>query len=503
MKCSVYLTMCLMALTTGIVVAVEDEPIVGEGAKEEIGQPLASSEEPILEIDLDACLHLAHTQGRAKQAQEEELELLEESLHNTWLDYTPRPSGSVGANWSDDGYGNDSLNQNLSLALSQRLPTAGSISLSTSISRDEDDNYTRSGSVSISQPLLKGAGLTVWREGLTQAQRSHIYALRAHQEFLQELSLNTARSFWSLLRSQHGLTTRKNSLERAHYLFEQSEAFLSIGRTKANDVFRAKSSLLQEEQALVDALAAFEVQVDAFKIDLALDVDTELMIQKTPPRMVLLTINSKLAIETALSSRLSWLTLLDRFEDTRRALTLARNNLLPSLNLSASAQYGDSNDGLDESFAERPSYSAGLQLELPLDRRSVRLSYHRSLVAVERGRRDLEVARQRIIQEVVGSIRDLRTAEHSLQLQERLQHQSSLRLEKSLMDYESGLISNRDYVEAQGEVRNANTAYFNAIIDYRIAELNLRRQTGVLRVDPHGQWAEEWPLYAKEKDRVE
>ena len=209
--------------------------------------------------------------------------------------------------------------------------------------------------------------------------------------------------------------------------------------------------------------------------------------------MVLLRqVDGAMAVRIALELRLDLATATDRIEDAERGIRLARNDLLPDLSLRASAGYGsDDREDLQTSIDDaRADYRVAVRLTLPLDQRQERFAYDESVVALAEAQRGYASTRDNVIEGVRRALRDLRRAEASLRIQERTREQAALRLRKSLADFEAGLISNRDLVEAQGELRDAETAVFQARIDYRDADLRLRRETGVLQVDENGQWVD-------------
>ncbi|HYE05089.1 MAG TPA: hypothetical protein VEL07_06135, partial [Planctomycetota bacterium] len=164
--------------------------------------------EPPAELTLAEALRLAHTQGREKTFQDEELRLLAMSLRNVRRDYGPQPFGSVTAGVSGTTGGERSDDQTAVLGVAQGLPTGGQLSISSDTSRFhaiDVDSRTTGLTASITQPLLRGAGYAVWRETLTSAERNHLYALRSHEQFRRDLSLGVAQDYWSLQQQQNAL----------------------------------------------------------------------------------------------------------------------------------------------------------------------------------------------------------------------------------------------------------------------------------------------------------
>jgi outer membrane protein TolC len=457
-------------------------------------------------LTLTDALRLAHTQGRDKQFQDEELRLLEQQYRNTRWDYAPQPHGSLAATTVgtvEQGRTGDTASADLGVG--QSLPTGGSLDVATTTVRTRTDGLGTGSATaltaSLHQPLLRGAGYAVWSERLTSAQRSYLYAVRAHELFRQDLTLGIARTFWGLQQQKNNQVQAEAAVTRAEFLYQQTEALMSIGKSNANDVFRARIAMLGARQAALDAKAAFEAAVDAFKVDLNLPVETAVRIDDTPPPAPLLEIDAAKAIASAFARRLDWKTALDTVADAQRAVPLARRALLPDLGLDASLGYhGVAGRPWSDTLEDDPAYSVGVSLEIPFNRRNERLAYDRALVGEVRARRALEEQRQRVINQVLDDIRELRRADTTREIQGQNRIQSRSRLEKAQIDLKAGLIGNRDLVEAQNDVLAAETAYFASVISYRSSELRLRRDTGVLVIAEDGSWVEQWPDYLSLKD---
>jgi outer membrane protein TolC len=459
-------------------------------------------------VSLAEALRLAHHQGRDKQFQDEEIRLLAQALANVRRDYGPQFSGSVSTAVFGAVHGEHGEEQRAQVGGSQVLPTGGSLAV------DTDTGQTRTSAgiarttslvASLRQPLLRGSGPAVWRETLTAAERGYIYAMRAHELFREDLSLTVAHTYWALLQQANALEQYRAAVERARFLQEQTRAQLTIGKSLLDEAFRADVAALNAQQQLIDAEAAYAASVDAFKFRLNVPIETEIRLLDEPAALADLELDVHAALAAAFAHRLDWLTTQDEADDARRQVALARRQLLPDLSLDASLGWnGFADDPWRDTIHDDPDYRVAVTLEIPFNRRDERLSYQRALVGVTRRERDLEAKRQSIIQDVFERARALRRAQHSRVIQDRNRTQSRNRLEKAQLDFKAGLINNRDLLEAQENVRSAETAYFAAQILYRSAELELRRDTGLLTVDADGLWANEWPPYlsaAKEAER--
>jgi outer membrane protein len=494
MRTPAILFLCPLACVCGMAWgAVEDAPAASDAA---VADPPSARV-----LTLADALRFAHQQGRDKQNRDEELDLLAKSLRNTRWNYGPQPTGSLTAGIDGRGAAEPSKREGGTLAVSQSLPSGGTASISTSAGATQAPGLpparTTGASASLRQPLLRGAGTLAWREGLTSAERGYVYSMRGYELFRQELTLSISSTFWALQGQQHALEQAKAAVVRAEFTFEQTRALMSIGKSNANDVFRAEVNLLAARQSLVDADAAFDAAVDALKFNLNLAQSERVAIDTAPPSGPRVSVDAAKAISEALDHRLDFMNAKDHVGDADRAVTLARRGMLPQLDLDAGVTYGAAGTTSWSNPVEGPpAYSVSVTLEIPFNRRTESLSYERAMIDRLRASRSLEEQRQAIIRDVLAAIRNLRSAEASLLIQDRNRLQSQRRSEKAYLDFKAGLISNRDLVEAQNEVRTGENAWFSALVAYRSAELRLRRETGTLVVRDDGSWSIELPAYA-------
>lgn len=455
-----------------------------------------------LRLDLAGALRLAHTQGREKKTQDEELDLTERALGIARRDLWPDLQATLGANVSKATDGKATPSQNAGVGVSSPIPlVGGSASLNAGTTRTDapgaPEQYSDAVNLSFTVPILRGGGYIRWRAGLTAAERAWVGAQRAHQRFLEELSLGIAQRFWNLDQLRLARTLAGESLEKAKYLLDQSKALVEIARATPNDVLRAELGVAQAQQSVTDAAAALEGGVSDFCIALGLDPDIKLEWISVTPNIVPWDFDLAVAQKIALERRVDWAEALDRIDDVQRSLHLARKDLLPQLDLAG--QSGLSSSGktpFDETLKQDPSWQLGVTLTLPVSKRHEEHSYYTALISLARSQRALEASRQGIQNEVQTALRNLRKAETTLAIQKRQAEFARLKQEKSLIDYQDGILTNKDYLESEGEVRQADNAVLAASIAMVVAELELRRATGCLTLHPDGRWRDEIPPYA-------
>ncbi len=391
------------------------------------------------------------------------------------------------------------------LGVSQRLPYGGEFTanmvstlirdVGKSITATEDSTLT----FGVTVPLLRGAG-HVSQERLIQLERELTYSVRTFERFRRAQLVLVAQAYLDLVREKQRVLDSEDSLKRFIEAYLQAGALMNIGQRSLLDVQRAQSSMLRAESTLENARERFRSLADQFKITVGMPVDEPLglddiedfydiewqieaglypVLLKSPAIE-----NEDYSVEAALARRFDLLTVRDRIDDARRGVAISRNALLPDLNWSGSVAFDtDPNQGRLGGFhADRAFWRTELVLDLPLERYAERNELRRSLIDVRRAQRTAVEQEERIRAEVRGAINQIRLADISLRIQ--LQQLEVARNQAEYAKYrfeEFGDIDNRDLLEAEGNllqaqnnVNGAKTSRWNALLEFRLATETLR-----------------------------
>ena len=382
----------------------------------------------------------------------------------------------------------------LAVSATQRLPTGGFATLSTSANvntiaigneRTQDSGFT--GTISISQQLWRGAGRKIAFEPLTQAERDVVYAARVFEQFRQNFTIGIIRSYLNLVTAKLGLGITKSQVERQERALKQSRAQFRVGRARQEDTLRAAETYLNAENAFLDAEQAFKVQKDRFKIDLGLPIDVDFEIADDIPEPVAFPLNADGAVSAALYNRLDLLTQRERLTDTMRRVAIARNSLSPDLDLDASySAFSGIVNSLRELSINNEVATFGLSLRFPFDRKAERNAYKGALISLDQSRRALSRTEDNVIVDIRNQVRDLRTQTLTIQNERENIEVLRRRIIRARLDFQAGLASNRDEIEANDNYAAAQNRLLARYVTYHIARLDLLQQMGLLFVDKEG-----------------
>jgi len=136
------------------------------------------------------------------------------------------------------------------------------------------------------------------------------------------------------------------------------------------------------------------------------------------------------------------------------------------------------------------TYSALVELDLPFERTQERNLYRDSLIRLERAVRAVQEKEDQVKLEVRSRLRALLQARESVLIQAQAVELARKRVRSTNMFLQAGRAQIRDLLDAQEALLSAQNAQSAALVNYRVGELELQRDLGLLRVSIDGVWEE-------------
>jgi len=468
-------------------------------------------------LSLAEALQYAFRHAREFQTAKEELYLAALALSLERHLWTPQLVGDIRTRYANYGAIRDfdhAMDVVATTAVEQRLPYGGEVTATvvSSLMRDLTNHVTSGETgqavLAANIPLLRGAGHVAY-ESRYQAERDLIYAVRTFERFRQTFAVGIAGDYFDLQRLKQEIVNVIASLDQFTMMVDEATARWQIGLVLELDVQRAEQDRLDARNRRIIAEETYKTAVEEFKIRLGMALDAPIDIeplhdpaeepagQAQPGQAVRLesAINMprtspEEAVRLAHKYRLDLLNVLDLIDDRRRGVDVARNNLLPSLDLQGSVTFDTNADRLNmvDYHDDRATWRSALNLELPLDRKEERNELRSSLIRKARAERDYEEARDEVAVQVREAMRNVLQARESLEIQLLSRELAVRRRQGARLRFEQGFVGNRDIVEAENALLRARNALALAQVQYRLAVLEFLRDTGMLRLDDDGQW---------------
>lgn len=387
---------------------------------------------------------------------------------------------------------------------------------------------------SISIPLLRGSGKFVVTEPLTQAERDMVYAIYGFERFKRVFAVTIASDYLSVLQQLDQLHNAEENYRRLVSSTRRVRRLADAGRLPEIQVDQARQDELRSRNRWVSTGEAYKQQLDVFKIllglptDAAIELDpkeltrlaesTGIVLEPTttpepdqqapsadapieliPPSREgagPLELDEDLAIVLALEKRLDLRTAVGRVYDLQRKVAVAADALRADLTLLGSGSIGErrtlgSSASADANLRlNEGRYSALIGLDLPLERTAERNLYRNTLIGFEQSVRDVQELEDEVKLEVRNNLRDLLESRESLRIQAESVKVAKRRVASTGLFLRAGRAKVRDVLEAQEALISAQNALTSAVVRYRVAELSLQRDLGVLEVDENGLWRE-------------
>jgi outer membrane protein TolC len=347
------------------------------------------------------------------------------------------------------------------------------------------------------RPLLRNAGFRQQIENLTQAERDLLYDIREFTQFRKDFSVQVATAYYRVLGQRDAARNSYLNWQSSRRNAERTRALAAEGRVTTADLGRLEQQELSAESAWISAVRSYQAALDDFKLtQLGVPVTIDLVLDDRELEKLTIqhpTIDVEQSISVALAARLDFMNAKDQLADAERRVALGRNALLPQVDLVANAGF-NSVEQQHGRFAvpdpERYRWSAGLDVDLPFDRKSERNSYRSALITEKRAFRSVEQQEDQIRLEVRESWRTLDQARRSYEISEIGVRIAERRVEEQDLLAEVGRAEAQDTVDAQNALIDSKNQRTQALVTHTIARLQFWNNMGILYIKENGQWQE-------------
>lgn len=458
-----------------------------------------------LSLNLRKALELAARHSREYQTAKETLYLAALSLRSAQHAWEWNPTNNLSAlfgikqNPSETTFAMEAgLGFNKRLLSGGRI--AGSLALSTLryFSGDHSVSMQTIANLTVNQPLLRGAGVLVAREPLTQAERNLIYALRHYVRAREALLITIADLYYDVLNAGADLRVAEQSLASFQYSAQRSEAMGEFGgKVTQIDVGQARQRVLTAESNLVTCQANLRSAQDRLKIALAIPLETEITVDANDFLELLdrplptphFSLEEGIAL--ALSQRLDLANQQDQLADAERAIRIAEDDMRAEVNFSGSATARSARrNRLSTPRLGDTEFAFGLDVDLPFDRTEETIALRRAQIAYQRQQRNVSAMQDEIVQSLRSTWVDLEAYARRVEIQKLSVQLAEQRVENSRMLFEDGRIAIRDYLDAQDDLSDARNSLTRQLVAHRMSWLRLLYQLDELKIDSQTLWTE-------------
>ena len=358
-------------------------------------------------------------------------------------------------------------------------------------------------SVSISQPLLRGAGKRANTHAIRIAEyERQITDARTKLEVIRIIAA-VDRVYWRLYAARKELEVRKQQYDLAEALLEQARRFVAAGDKAQVEIIRTEAGVAQQLEAIIMAennVRDRERELKRTLNEASLQMQTPtILIPVTEPDPVHYELENQRLVTTAIDNRMEMLELELQIAEDISTIDYMHNQALPLVSMNYTYNMNGlgatRNDSFDLLFDKRfEDHRFGVQLLVPLGNEAAK-SRLRQAFYQRRQRLATRNNRETLIElEVLNAIDQLEANwQRILAGRQRVILDSRL-FEAEKRQFELGLRTSTEVLEAQTNFADAQSAEILALAEYQIALVDLAYATGTLLGAAKVQWEPIVPL---------
>jgi outer membrane protein TolC len=376
------------------------------------------------------------------------------------------------------------------------LQTGGTVTFDLADNRTESNfdpllpiSYTATGSLSISQPLLRGAGKRANTHSIRilEYQRQITNAL-TKLEVIRVLA-NADRGYWRLYAARKELEVRQKEYELAQAQLEQTRRMVALGEKAAVEEVRSEAGVAERLDGIIKAeksLRDRERELKQILNEAGLGIGSPTaVVPTTEPDPVRYELDKERLSALAVENRMEMLELELQIAQDTSTVDYYKNQALPLVTLDYTynmnglgATRSDAYDMMSNRDFE--NHIVSVQMMVPLGNEAAK---NRLMEAYYRRRQRLASKENRRILievEVLGAIEQLEANWQSILAGRQNAILAGRLYEAEKRQYELGLRTSTDVLDQQAKFANAQSAEIGALTEYQIAQVDLAYATGTL-----------------------
>ncbi len=359
--------------------------------------------------------------------------------------------------------------------------------------------YTASGVLQVTQPLLKGFGPAA-HDRLSSAEAGLTAARARRDDAALALEADVESGYWDLYAAERDLAVQRIVRDRARSLLTEAETRARAGLVGPNQPANARVFVAEQEQAVLDREEALDAASDRLGslIGRAPEGARFRPVDEPAAQFAVPDADSLVALAEARN-----LELRARESEVRanRALEAgARWNALPALDLFGSigsngltgtgrsvvfgqdtlrtVMQGGYGDLLGQiSGRDYPTWNAGLRFTVPLGLRAGSAERRRTAAEVRRSASQLEASRRALADDVRANQRELANGARRLSLARMGVEASLEQVRIGVLEYRNGRSTAFELVRLGADLASAQQRYSQALVRTARAAAQLRRLT--------------------------
>jgi outer membrane protein TolC len=379
------------------------------------------------------------------------------------------------------------------LSATELLKTGTTVAVSTDLSRSASNPspllsfynpvYNSDLTVTVTQPLLRGAGTTVTTAALDRARIGLTRAGFDFQAQVLNIVQQTEAAYYNLVGAREQLLVFRVSLDLANRLLEEAQAKKTVGTATAIDVLQAqvgvanaRSNVITAEKSVKDTADALLALIGRFELDTPLG---NAKFEDFTGQLPVIESSYQLALHHQpdyISAKMQ----LDQMELDR---VVAKNSLKPTVNLDGILGFNGPRGTASDAFSatadrDNNSWEVDLTVSYPWGRVSDKARYRQSLGVLNQQRLTIRQLEQNILVQVRSAVRAVETNSEKVKIVALAAEFSAKQYDLENARFSAGLATSRDVLQTQSDLESARVAELQARITLQNSISTLHRLEG-------------------------
>jgi outer membrane protein TolC len=333
-------------------------------------------------------------------------------------------------------------------------------------------------SVSLTQPLLRGAWPTVTRSPITLARHDrHIREYQVHDAKLN-IIFATKQAFYNVQLARELIEVNQIALHRDSTLIRASESMMQAKRATQRDVLSAQIRLADDRAALIRSETEFQLALDALKEILGAPLDMPLQVAETELKFSPVALDEDELIRLALNNNPLVHGADVAIERAQLSYKVARNSQLPQLDLTVGHSGIFETIMLQRQELGSAGFLASFTLSYPFLNREAAGAAENAQVAISQEQDRLTNLQRQIVLNIRSIVHNSRSTAEELNALNGTITASQQKVDFATTMFNLGRASNLDITDAQEALLKAQNQYLEKLVDYHTQLALLESLTG-------------------------
>jgi len=393
--------------------------------------------------------------------------------------------------------GRETWQENFGAGIVGQLPTGGRYEFGVGMNRlsggryrDRDTNsvtfdqtfddpfqYSSDIGITLTQPFLRDFWTDQGRTNIKLAKNAIRRSEWAFRLLVMDIVQRVAGAYFDFLAARDQIKVQQKALELAEQLVAENKKKVNVGTLAPLDERQAESQAATAKSGLTSAIFAAQQAENLLKGLITHEFKDIQPVSIEPSEKLVAVFQSLNLVEswrTGLESRPDYLLAKQDLENRQISLEFRRNQLYPSLDLSAT--YGrnglgvTTSDSLETIDNNRfPRYGASITLSFPLSFRAERSAYSIAKLAQKSAILSLKRVEDSLLQEIDIAVKEVASRYQETQSTRQARVFAEEALDAEQKKLENGKSTSFQVLQFQRDLTEASSAEIQAIADYNKA----------------------------------